>query len=292
MYWKSDRANPPDGRVSERVRHQRWLKVAALVISVDAVSNTVEISRRPRAIAMGITLVLHLAMLAALIAVGSKPIVRDESSPVMVTLPLAVMEDEAGAAPGPDPPPPSTDEGTPPPPPVATQVPVEMPVEAAPLSPPAETDPGSMTPVFDAEPDPATTGDVAGMASAGAGPDAAGTGCPLVASLREALERDARAQAALSLIPRASRSVANAVMLWDGQWIAPTRVGGRATTDTVRASLARIMANASETCRTQVNLGPVFVPVTNDRGTIVLAFGSGAWRWVDVLQGPVQTKRP
>lgn len=138
-------------------------------------------------------------------------------------------------------------------------------------------------PQFEGEPDPRTTGDAAAVAVLGVLQGAPGVECPLAGTLRDALQRDAAVQASLARIPQRSRSVANAVMLWDGQWIDASRVGGAATIALVQGVIALNLLNASEACRTQVISGPVFLPVESRSGALVLALGSGEWRWADLL---------
>jgi hypothetical protein len=87
--------------------------------------------------------------------------------------------------------------------------------------------------------------------------------CPLAGVLVAALEADLEVQAALARIPRESRSVANAVMLWDGRWVEPRRVGGPGNDRTRTAVLASGLAEASTQCREQVMLGPLFLPVNS-----------------------------
>lgn len=237
--------------------------------------------RQPRVIAFGLAVLLHVAMLALLLAWEAPRELPREEPPLMVT-----FEAQDQAAGGAAPSSPSEPPETPAPdlPPVALPLPPELQVEPPPPFTIEPIDFPEMTPQFDAEPDPAVTGDAASAAPALANATGAGVDCPIVASLREALERDPMARAALARIPRPSRSVANAVMLWDGRWIAPDRVGGIATVDAVRNAVAAILNRASQACRTQTVLGPVFVPVAGDGGTIVLALGSGAWRWADMLR--------
>lgn len=166
-----------------------------------------------------------------------------------------------------------------------------MPSQVPIVEPQPPVDPEPLTPQFDAEPDPATTGDAAGVVSAVGAAGGAGAACPVVASLQAALEGDARASSALASIPRTSRSVANAVMLWDGGWIAPQRAGGAAAVDAIRNAVASMLAQTTDDCRTRTNLGPVFVPVRSEAGTTILAIGSGAWRWVDLLRDPAAGPR-
>jgi hypothetical protein len=77
--------------------------------------------------------------------------------------------------------------------------------------------------------------------------------------------------------------VANAVMLWDGRWIDPDRIGGPATIVSIQTVLAETLQSQSVACRMELISGPVFLPVENRTGTMVLAMGTGTWRWTDML---------
>lgn len=120
-----------------------------------------------------------------------------------------------------------------------------------------------------------------------------GAGCDLTDVVQSALRESAAAKAAIATLPAKARSVANAVMLWDGRWID----GGDATT---RRALARIrevvlatVDGATADCRAQAQAGPrlILIPGTPDA---VLALGSGRWRWGDLdgarsEAGPLRT---
>lgn len=251
----------------------------------------------PRAWALGLAILLHLALLALLIAAGASRIVRQVSEPKVVTLSLPGVNDAGGAAESlpvpahPIPPPeprafPMPVPPTPilPPPPLVPPPPVDAPAE------PADTP--ILQPQFDAEPDPSLTGDAPATMVAGTAGSANGAGadCPLETMLGAALQADPVARVALARIPRPSRSVANAVMMWDGRWVADARVGGPPAINAVRGAIAAVLRAAPPGCADRVVLGPVFVPVNvfaptrGDTGTIVLALGSGAWRWPDMLR--------
>ena len=235
----------------------------------------------PRAIALAFAIVLHLAMLPALVAIGSIR-TRPLSNPplLVVTLfnPLAVTNEDTSTA--------SkrlveSSEKSAPPAPVLSPA---LPITTTPLPTSEPMDLAALAPQFDSEPDPALTGDVVTTWSLAPNAGAPGTNCPLVSSFRDALQLDLKTQAALAQIPRASRSVANAVMLWDGGWIVPEGSDPVRMTS-VRLAIAEIISGFSEACRSQTNFGPLFVPVDGKTGTIVLALGSGAWRWADLVHG-------
>lgn len=248
---------------------------------------------------------LHVALLAILTAERSTRTSLPEAPLLLVTIsgreggepiPLA-----RAAAPSPTGPPAKTapPRSTPPrpPPPLESARPA-----TAPPSPPAEEpwidteslEAAALEPEFDREPDPSATGDAAVATAVGAFPDEAGVQCPLVGVVRDTLQQDEVVQFFLARIPPRSRSVANVVMLWDGRWIDADRVGGPSAVASVRTAIAAGLEGASDACRAQVILGPVFLPIEGRSGTLVLALGSGAWRWADLLsetplEGPDRT---
>lgn len=177
--------------------------------------------------------------------------------------------------------------------PKAADEPLEMPItpEALPVPyvmpiPSEEVEPidfPALIPRFDAEPDPALTGDVAAPPfESGIGQGTSG-GCALGETVRQALEQDAEAQTALAQIPREYRSVANAILLWNGEWLPAERLGGPPATGAIQKAITDVISNAPPHCRLEIEPGPVFLIVNNVSETIVLALGSGAWRWMDLL---------
>ena len=118
--------------------------------------------------------------------------------------------------------------------------------------------------------------------------DAQGGACDLTDPVRAALLESPLVQDRLARMPRAHRSVANAIMVWNVDWImSDHRLDVEALT-AIRDVIAGTVAAASETCRMQNQSGPRLIIIPGTDTNIVLALGSGAWRWQDVLQ----TARP
>lgn len=109
-------------------------------------------------------------------------------------------------------------------------------------------------------------------------------GCALAGWLQQALQADPQVQAGLPQIPRASRSLANALMLWDGGWI-DLPAGGTGV-PAVRAALQAGVRAAPADCLNQPVRGPEFIVLTGADGATVLTIGSGEWRWADLLSTP------
>ncbi|MGA9659449.1 MAG: hypothetical protein WBQ60_10165, partial [Asticcacaulis sp.] len=106
--------------------------------------------------------------------------------------------------------------------------------------------------------------------------------CHLTQSLAQIFAQSPEIKQALTDLPASERSVANAVMLWDGGWSPESRTGGRGL---LRALLIKAIADARDDCLSQINRGPVLFMVPDTQATVVVAVGSGLWRWGDVLAG-------
>ena len=72
-----------------------------------------------------------------------------------------------------------------------------------------------------------------------------GNSCQIEASLQASLQGSREAKTALSQIPAGSRSVANAILLWDGRWIDSSSVGGLAAFGPVEQAIAEVINQAS-----------------------------------------------
>jgi hypothetical protein len=107
-----------------------------------------------------------------------------------------------------------------------------------------------------------------------------GAGCNLSQALSELLTASPEVRRSLDEMPPAQRSVANAVMLWDGQWSQDSISGGKAL---LRALLIKAVAGARPECLSNVNHGPVLFYVPDANATVVIAVGSGDWRWGDLI---------
>lgn len=112
-----------------------------------------------------------------------------------------------------------------------------------------------------------------------------GGGCDINVSMQERLTADPAAQAALRLVPRDAKSVANAIQLWDGAWIPIITTGDDAAFAPVRDVIADAVRTAPADCRNRAVEGPRFLIVANAEGlTTVIVVGSGTWRWADLVK--------
>jgi len=110
--------------------------------------------------------------------------------------------------------------------------------------------------------------------------------CDLTQAMQAALQNDPAVRDELALIPRQARSVANAIQLWDGAWVDAGALGGPAIVDPLRAAIVAVVSQAPAGCHDQAVLGPRLFAIVDPRGTIVVALGSGLWKWSDLLAPP------
>lgn len=153
-------------------------------------------------------------------------------------------------------------------PPAAEAEPVET--AAASDAVPAEPEPAA--PAAEPAPEPAA-------APEGGGADL--TGCALSDDVLAALQADT-ARAALTRIPERRRSVAGAVMLWDGGWVKTGALADPAIARPIRAAVEEAVRAADPACAAAAVTGPVLLIVPDAAGSMVLVVGSGAWRWADL----------
>jgi hypothetical protein len=111
--------------------------------------------------------------------------------------------------------------------------------------------------------------------------------------LMHKLQSDSRLFDHLAVLPRDARSVANAVMLWDGGWVAARSADAEPAMAGVRASMRAAASGASEACRLKVQTGPKLLTLSSGEGATVLVVGSGTWRLSDLLATPdsAETRR-
>jgi hypothetical protein len=123
----------------------------------------------------------------------------------------------------------------------------------------------------------------------GAGSPQAGEagGCALSARTAEAITKDPAAMAELAALPPAYRTSADAVMLWNGNWLASEQGSVVSpVTPLLRRTVEQVVAEASPECRAAPTEGPQFMAIPEPGRTTILVIGSGTWRWSDLLATP------
>ena len=114
----------------------------------------------------------------------------------------------------------------------------------------------------------------------------AGDPCDLTGALQVALQANAQVVDELSRIPRQARSVANAIMLWDGRWTPVEAPAYPAMTDPLRQAIIDTVRALPPACQAQPVVGPRLLSITNPTGATIIALGSGSWTWGDLLNDP------
>ena len=110
-----------------------------------------------------------------------------------------------------------------------------------------------------------------------------GTNCELAELLGRAFADNPLLRAQLARIGPEARSVANAIMFWDGKWV---EVDGRAPEDAItllRRAIIEGVKAAPPQCLGQEVAGPRFIPVKDAEKTTILVLGSATWRWEQLL---------
>ena len=185
-----------------------------------------------------------------------------------------------GDAPAPSPRPPAASSASTPPPPSEPPVTPPQPTEIEP-----EFVDVSLSLSLEGERDPLADAVAHSVSAASSG--ASGQTCQLTAWLQQALQADPRVHAALAGIPKPARSVANAIMLWDGGWVGP-RLSASAGVTAIRMAVIAGVRSAPAACQSQVVRGPEQIMLTEGAESTILAIGSGEWRWGDLLAADYQ----
>lgn len=137
--------------------------------------------------------------------------------------------------------------------------------------------------VMQALPEPAP--EPAGEAANAAGADA----CAILDSVAKAIVADPATVAAIVQAPADTRSIADAIVIWNVGWSAAAMEAG-APLEPVRANVIATLQAAPEDCLASPVAGPRLVPVPNGDRTLFLVFGSGEWSWKSLIEPvPVET---
>ena len=96
--------------------------------------------------------------------------------------------------------------------------------------------------------------------------------------------------AQLATLPPEVRSRADAVFIWNGEWLihsgAPpvvTSAAPAAIDSPLQRTIESAVASAATECRAAPMTGPAFIAVQEGTKTTMLVVGSGIWRWDQVM---------
>ena len=115
---------------------------------------------------------------------------------------------------------------------------------------------------------------------------APGAACDVAGAVQTALRSDPETHGAILLMPRKQGVGANAVLIWNGAWIAPAATGDLPAFTTIRRAIRQIVAAAPSECRDQAMVGPRFMLIPEPESTMVVVFGNASWKWSDLLVDP------
>ena len=123
--------------------------------------------------------------------------------------------------------------------------------------------------------------------SAASGTQGVAGGCALSRDTAVAIGQDAAAMTELHALPPSARTSADAVLLWDGQWMDEGASSRGTAAGPLRRAVEQVVADAPQSCREAAAKGPEFIAVPDGARTVMIVIGSGEWRWADLLARPV-----
>lgn len=129
---------------------------------------------------------------------------------------------------------------------------------------------------------PKTGGGAAGSAAGAA--SATEGGCAITNTIGSAIESDPLAVAALLALPPEALSKADAVNLWNGQWLQVPAPDGTDSLAGIHVIVEQAFVESPTGCVEATLSGPQFIYVKAGDRTISLVVGSGNWRWADLTQ--------
>ena len=115
------------------------------------------------------------------------------------------------------------------------------------------------------------------------------SGCDLTGTVQAALQADPDAAMSIARLPPATLSIANAFMLWDGDWVTPRVVSDSTNLDVVHDVIVAKLSAASAECRNQEQIGPRLIAFGSGPDSITLVVGSGVWKWGDLVKPDMQS---
>ncbi|MEO7277354.1 MAG: hypothetical protein ABIW33_04965 [Sphingomicrobium sp.] len=107
--------------------------------------------------------------------------------------------------------------------------------------------------------------------------------CAILDSVAQAIVSDPEAVEAIIHAPLESRSIADAIVIWNADWSAASQQPD-GPLETVRANVTTTLQLASPECLSSPVAGPRLVPIPNGDRTLFLVFGSGEWTWQALLE--------
>ena len=113
-------------------------------------------------------------------------------------------------------------------------------------------------------------------------------GCAPLPLIAQALVADPAALAAVRDAPPETRSVADAVVLWNAGWAAAASTPDMPLAP-ARSVIEQSLRSLPDDCLDEPIAGPRLVPVANGDRTMFMVIGSGNWTWRQLLDDPGPT---
>lgn len=110
-------------------------------------------------------------------------------------------------------------------------------------------------------------------------------GCAPLPLIAQALVADPAALAAVRDAPPETRSVADAVVLWNAGWAAAASTPDMPLAP-ARSVVEQSLLSLPDSCLDEPVAGPRLVPVADGDRTMFMVIGSGNWTWRQLLDDP------
>lgn len=116
---------------------------------------------------------------------------------------------------------------------------------------------------------------------------ASASGCAALETVTKSVLGDPLAVAAVLQAPPETRSIAEAIVVWNSGWNVATATAG-APLERVRLTVSQSLRSVDEGCLDEPIAGPRLIPIPAGEGTMFLVFGSGSWTWRQLILDPLQ----
>lgn len=109
--------------------------------------------------------------------------------------------------------------------------------------------------------------------------------CATLPLIAHALVADPAALTAIVAAPPETRSIADAIVLWNAGWAEAASLPD-APLAPARATVEQSLRTLPDACLDEALAGPRLVPVPNGDRTMFVAIGSGNWSWRQLIDDP------
>lgn len=113
--------------------------------------------------------------------------------------------------------------------------------------------------------------------------DPEGEVCSPIDAVTTQLKNDPTVPAEINMVPRADRSISEAIVVWNAEW-SNTAIAEDAPLWNVRDRIESTLAELPLECLETPVAGPRLIPIVIDGSTTFLAFGSGQWTWQQLIE--------